>query len=408
MVYKTLKGKITSARKTVSDVRKERLRILADINEHRWNKYKKRKSIFGLKRGREYPKDSFDLPSRDQFKIAEENAKYAWGSALWESIYSGSVENLRSDTRLSSWSPSAVDLPSFEYLTMYIGEDDFETENKKLKIKTFSGKKLVEVELDEKLPREVSHFRIHLESEENIEVVYTYQEEDTSGTDVENSMNNLKKRMDMERQTARATIAAAGGLKVVQIESPKGESKIVEMFEKLSLDYKKVSDKHGVDVFLVSGLERGVEIINRYLSNEDTSIQEYIKMFEYPPELTVFISDEKDKYDSELFDRYSSEEFVAYLIDDSEIQDGLSQFYVLSPYRPPPGKKHVKYAIQLGKQIDSAIEMYCSSDESINKADVVSALNTEHFIQADAPMKPVFDSDFWPVKIEEPGELAPR
>jgi hypothetical protein len=408
MVYKTISGELISEKSQIEKIEETRKEVLSEINDIRWRKYKERKQIFGLEYGEYLPSEEFDLPSKDQFRIARENAEYAWGDALWKSIKSGDVSNLRSDTRLSSWEASGDSLPSFEYTTLYLGDDDYVYNHPKLTIKSHSGEDILSVELNKKLPENVSEFQLQVEKPENIELVYHYEGKFDTNESAQQSINNLKSTLDSERQTAYAVIAASNALDVVQVESSQNNPKFIELFETLGLYYEKLENVNGIDVFFVTKSERGKKRIHEYMEKPSQSIEDYIELLSYPKEITRFIENEQDKFSQEKYDRYPSEEFIVYLIEDDEISEGISRYVSLCPYRPPPTKKHARYSIQLGRQIDECIESICRLEDSLTKDDVIKSLNTERFISSDKPFKSVFPSDVWPVKTEDSKKLKQK
>lgn len=405
MVYQHVQASLTDNEylSRLSSVVNEREEFLAAVNRVRWNNYNEREKIFGMKKGDVFPDDEWQVPEGDQFNLVRENANYAWADALWDAIRTGTVAKVEADERLSSWNPSTSSLPAFEYEFLHLEPSDYSLKGEILTVTSPNDSVILKLELEEKIERidtDSDWVRVEFGNAPEFTVYYDY--EGDSDTDISGSMNRLHTEFNREQQISLSVATASGAFQVAQIECPKENDEFEKMFEELDLAYVELDWYDQMSLYFVTHSERGEDLIQSYLSQESVGIKEYLILMGYPKEVGAFFDQNGNlRYDDE-YDRYPSEEFAVYLLEDGRIGSDDIPAFALCPYRPPPSMKQARLAIQLGNQVRRSVEEFCRLHDELEATEVLQRLTYKQKA-SDSPTKPIFPNSKVPTReLSEP------
>lgn len=387
MVTQSVRGNLLSKPKDFEELMyTERLDIHRSMNQYRWEKYQNRESLFGVKYGGTYPKENLKIPKSDQFNIVQENAKYAWAPVIWNAIKVGEVSIIHDDDNLLESNPD-IDLPSINKNLLTASPSDYSYAEGVITVYSPDGSTFIEIELENpiKINEDV---QIKIEYNQNpVFVYYDYP----SRSDASSNMNNLRHALNKKQQAAYAFLVASRAVPVGQIELGDSPEDFFELFGELDLHHTELPSEDGTTVFLVTNTSRGKTLIDKYKNSN----LPYYDLFGFPEDIKLFIENGEDRY-TDGYDRYPSEEFVVYLLEDNDISGDEASYIELCPYRSPPTKEGARYAIQLGKQVEqSVIEFSRVTDQNVEPSDVFDGIRPSE--KGKTIEKPIYLHSQWPV-----------
>lgn len=378
------------------------------LNEIRWEDFENRDKLFE-KTIADTPTSS--LPQSTKQILLKSNAQ-DWANHVLQAVKTGHLSRMKSSDIIATESLwfDKTDLaePIGRFPKLCITADELEYSDDKLRVQSQDNAVVFDIIDGKQHIGDIcgSPLYIYEASEHYIIEPYEINTTPTQYLPREDKPENEDFQAVLRTLSVAASVTA-----VAQVEPRKENEAFPSLFQEVGLFWTEVeTPDEEFDTYLVGTKKRGKQRIQEFLSTADAdrTIEDYCNLLGVPVAVADYYCTE-DWCETD-YDRYSAEEFALYAWLEGDLDEEEMKFILYSPYRPPPDKKEIKYAIQLAQQFQEGLKILYNEAPSEEDYDKLMKYydrhNTQNSLIRDKPILEVYN---WLVECNtKPTDSKPR